>query len=57
MRRQDPIEDLFIPRTTSNSQHRAAKILDSLVTILVGQSRGGVFAVGARVIHDIDPSN
>lgn len=46
----------FIPSPVPGLPERAARILDSLATILVRQPRGGVFAVGARIIHNTDPS-
>ncbi|OJD13410.1 hypothetical protein AJ78_06144, partial [Emergomyces pasteurianus Ep9510] len=36
---------------TSKADDRTAKILNAIATILVSRPRGGVFAVGARIIH------
>ncbi|OJD11158.1 hypothetical protein AJ78_08012 [Emergomyces pasteurianus Ep9510] len=58
--RRYPIDGLqvnFMPSgvVAEEADDRTAKILNAIATILVRRPRGGVFAVGARIIHSDDP--
>ncbi|EGC44027.1 hypothetical protein HCEG_03242 [Histoplasma capsulatum var. duboisii H88] len=58
--RRSPIDGLqvnFMPSgvVAEEADDRTAKILNAIATILVRRPRGGVFAVGARIIHSGDP--